>query len=110
MLAGASVAGPLEDARAAYQRGDYAEAVKRYGVVADQGHADAQYWVGVMYDGGKGVPQETSGQGQVLAAHLKPEAPDDFLRVVFWDCAFAKEESRVIDTGHFRASPPSCGH
>ena len=36
---------------------DYAEAVKWYRLAADQGYADAQNNLGVMYDQGQGVPQ-----------------------------------------------------
>ncbi|MCP4827986.1 MAG: sel1 repeat family protein, partial [Proteobacteria bacterium] len=37
---------------------DYAEAVKWYRLAADQGYADAQCNLGVMYDNGQGVPQD----------------------------------------------------
>ena len=36
-------AGPLEDATAAYERGDYATALQIIRPLADQGHAEAQY-------------------------------------------------------------------
>ena len=34
------------------------EAVKWYRLAAEQGHANAQFSLGVMYDNGKGVPQD----------------------------------------------------
>ena len=34
---------------------DYAEAVKWYRKAAEQGHAEAQYLLGVMYNNGNGV-------------------------------------------------------
>ena len=37
---------------------DDAEAVRWYRLAADQGHAKAQYNLGVMYDNGDGVPQD----------------------------------------------------
>ena len=37
--------------------GDYVEAVKWYRLAAEQGHASAQYNLGVMYDQGEGVPE-----------------------------------------------------
>ena len=37
---------------------DYAAAVSWYRKAADQGNADAQYNLGVMYDQGQGVPQD----------------------------------------------------
>jgi uncharacterized protein len=56
-LAGAAVAGPLEDATAAYHRGDYATALGLVRPLADQGERAAQYNLGVMYAKGLGVPQ-----------------------------------------------------
>ncbi len=43
---------------AAYDRGDYAEAVKWYRKSADQGNALAQLNLGFMYNEGQGVPQD----------------------------------------------------
>jgi uncharacterized protein len=57
-LAGAAVAGPLEDGEAAYQRGDFATALGLLRPLAGQGNADAQYDLGAMYRDGKGVPQD----------------------------------------------------
>ena len=37
---------------------DYKEAVKWYRLAAEQGHAKAQYNLGLMYDNGEGVPQD----------------------------------------------------
>ncbi|WP_436637133.1 tetratricopeptide repeat protein [Microbaculum sp. FT89] len=51
-------AGPLEDGNAAYERGDYAEAVKWYLLAAKQGNAMAWDKLGGMYDFGEGVPQD----------------------------------------------------
>ena len=41
----------------AYDRGEYAEAMNWYRMAADQGDADAQNSVGLMYLLGRGVPQ-----------------------------------------------------
>ena len=57
-MAGSAVAGPLEDAAAAYQRGDYATAMLIVKPLADQGDAVAQYRVGVMYFHGEGASQD----------------------------------------------------
>ncbi len=40
------------------RRQDYAEAVKWYRKAAEQGHATAQYNLGVMYGNGRGVTQD----------------------------------------------------
>ena len=37
---------------------NYAEALKWYRLAADQGHASAQYNLGIMYANGQGVPQD----------------------------------------------------
>ena len=37
---------------------DYAEAARWYRIAADQGHADAPYDLGLMYQKGQGVPQD----------------------------------------------------
>ncbi len=42
----------------AYQRGDYATALRIFRQLADQGNAAAQFNLGVMYDEGQGVPQD----------------------------------------------------
>ena len=48
----------FEEAAAAYERGDYATAMRGFLVHAEQGNADAQGNLGLMYDFGKGVPQD----------------------------------------------------
>ncbi len=57
-LAGTAAAGPYEDAISAYERGDYATALREFRVLAAQGHADAEYNLGVMYESGQGVPRD----------------------------------------------------
>ena len=44
------LAGPLEDANAAYGKEDYATALRLFRPLADQGDADAQFMLGGMYD------------------------------------------------------------
>ena len=51
-------AAPMDDAKAAYERGDYAQALKILKPLAAQGHAGAQYNLGNMYDNGEGVTQD----------------------------------------------------
>ena len=52
------LAGPLEDARAAYVKQDYATALRLFRPLADQGDAEAQSMLGLMYDVGRGVPHD----------------------------------------------------
>ena len=51
-------AGPFEDGVAAYQRGDYAMAMRLWLPLAEQGNARAQYILGLNYAKGQGVPQD----------------------------------------------------
>jgi uncharacterized protein len=50
-------AASLEDAVAAYRKGDYVNALQLYRPLAEQGLAVAQFNVGLMYDLGQGVLQ-----------------------------------------------------
>ncbi len=47
-----------DEAEAAYKRGDYATALREFRPLAEQGDADAQVNLGLMYDNGQGVPQD----------------------------------------------------
>jgi TPR repeat protein len=53
----AAVAGPWEDGMAAYNRGDYAPAIRVFRTLAEQGNAKAQNVLGVMFRKGEGVPK-----------------------------------------------------
>jgi hypothetical protein len=48
----------FEEGVAAYKRGDYATALKKWRPLAEAGDATAQYNLGVMYANGYGVPQD----------------------------------------------------
>ena len=52
------MAGPLGDAEAAYERGDYATAMRIFRPLADQGNAVARNYLGDMHNLGWGVPQD----------------------------------------------------
>jgi uncharacterized protein len=49
---------PFDDASAAYERGDYVQAMKLFRQLAERGHQWAQRRVGSMYAEGKGAPQD----------------------------------------------------
>ena len=51
------IAGPLEDGVSAFGRGDYAAAEAILRQLADQGGAEAQYYLGSMYYEGHEVPR-----------------------------------------------------
>jgi TPR repeat protein len=57
VVGSAAAAGPLEDAGEAYNRGDYATAIRTYRPLAEQGNAIARAMLGFMYLNGQGVPQ-----------------------------------------------------
>jgi TPR repeat protein len=56
-LAKVAVAGPLEDAKEADRRGDYATELRLLQPLAGAGNAEARFLLGVMYRFGRGVPQ-----------------------------------------------------
>ena len=78
-LPGPAFAGPKEDADAAYVRGDYQTAIQLLRPLAEQGSANAQYNLGVIYADGLGVPQDNgeairwyrlaADQGEARAQH-----------------------------------------
>ncbi len=57
-------AGPFEDGLAAYEREDYATALRYWRPLAEQGDALAQSNLGVMYEFGLSVPQD------IMQAHM----------------------------------------
>jgi TPR repeat protein len=50
----------LEDAEFAYDRGDYTQAARLFSPLAEQGAASAQFYLGLMYEKGRGVRQDHS--------------------------------------------------
>ncbi len=78
VLAAPAWAGFLEGV-AAYERGDYAMALREFRPLAEQGYAGAQNNLGLMYARGRGVPQDYAAavkwyrkaaeQGYVEAQH-----------------------------------------
>jgi hypothetical protein len=55
VVAAPAAAGPWEDAVVAYNRGDYATALRLWRPLAEQGNVKAQYKLGTMYGAGQGV-------------------------------------------------------
>ena len=100
-IAGTAGAGPFEDAVLAYDRGDYAKAVKWFRKAAEQGNADAQLNLGFMYNRGQGVLQnyaeavewyrDAADQGYARAQfnlglmyHKGEGVPQDGAEAVMW--------------------------
>ena len=81
LVAAPAWAGDLQAGVEAYNRGDYATALKEWRPLAEQGDALAQYNLGVMYFMGQGVPQDVvqahlwlnlaAAQGNELAPHYR---------------------------------------
>jgi hypothetical protein len=98
----AAFAGPLEDAKAAIDRGDYQTALKLVRPLADQGDAHAQRDLGILYSKGLGgVPQDdteaakwyrkAADQGDAKAQHLLSAlyvtgqgVPQDYTEATKW--------------------------
>ena len=55
---GVGWSGDFQKGLEAYYKGDYATALKEWKPLAEGGYIDAQYNLGIMYDNGKGVPQD----------------------------------------------------
>jgi TPR repeat protein len=53
-----AVAGPFEEAKVAYHEGDYTTARRLWPPLVGKGDPFAQYYLGVMYRYGRGVPQD----------------------------------------------------
>jgi TPR repeat protein len=60
LTVGSSIAhaGPLEEGVAAYKHGNYATARRILLPLAEQGSAEAQFWLGAMYEHGQGVAHD----------------------------------------------------
>ena len=75
----AHAASPFDEAKAAYERGDDSTALSLFQPLAERGDASAQFWLGAMYDLGRGVPKDFAAaarwyrraaeQGNPMAQH-----------------------------------------
>ena len=94
----------------AYQRGDYATALRIFRQFADQGDADAQLNLGVMYERGKGVPQDyaaavkwfqkAAGQGYASAQYIVGNMYDKGLGVTEDYAAALKWYRKAANQGY----------
>lgn len=111
--AGPAVAGPFEDAAAAYDRGDYATVLRLMRALADQGDDAAQHNIGLIYANGQGVPQDyaaaaawyrkaadqgnAASQGNLGLMYAKGDGvPQDYAAAVSW---FRKAANQGNATG-----------
>jgi TPR repeat protein len=99
--AGVSWSADFQKGFTAYESGDYATARREWKPLAEQGHAIAQFILGVMYEGGQGVPQDyktvvkwyslAAEQGIAIAQlklglmhHNGQGVPQDYKTAVMW--------------------------
>ena len=100
MLVGPVRAG-FDEGMAALERGDYATALKEFHPLTEQGHVEAQIFLGGMYEMGYGVPQDyaeavrwyrkAAEQGDALAQAILgvmyrygQGIPQDFIEALMW--------------------------
>lgn len=50
----------IEEAQFSYERGDYTQAARFFTPLAERGVAEAQFYLGLMYEKGRGVQQDHS--------------------------------------------------
>jgi tetratricopeptide (TPR) repeat protein len=74
-LAFSAFGGQFEDAVFAYQRGDFANAYRLFKPLAEQGVPRAQFNLGVMYEIGRGVPQDYSEAEKWYRKAAEQEVP-----------------------------------
>ena len=79
-------AGQLEDAAAAYKRGDYETVLQLVRPLAEQGLAEFQVVLGSMYDAGQGVPQDDAEAARwYLTAADQGDATAQYLLGLMYD-------------------------
>lgn len=76
-LVGMATAGPIEDGRAAYHRGDYASAVKLWRPSAEQGDVAAAFYLGTLFTNPGPMQDVPQGRSWFLkaaqAGHVKAQ-------------------------------------
>jgi TPR repeat protein len=95
---GPVAAGEFEDAGAAFDRGDYATAVRLFRPLADQGDAAAQQRLGLIYEGGLGVPEDYA-----VAAMWFRRAADQGLKTAQWDLGLMYETGSGVQQTYVQA-------
>ena len=86
--AGLSANADFDEGVAAYEKGDYATALREWQPLAEQGHANAQYYLGYMYIQGRGMPQDHKATAQWFRraaeqGHVKAQYTLDSLDFIY---------------------------
>ena len=103
-------AGPWEDGMAAYNRGDYVPAITVFRAMAEQGNAEAQGLLGVMYRRGQGVTRSSvrafvwfSRAAARGNAKAKTELRKVSLTMTPEELAKAKEMAEACEASNYRS-------
>jgi TPR repeat protein len=102
-------AGPFEDGMAAYNRGDYVPAIAVFRPLAEQGNAQAQVLLGVMYRRGQGVKRSSARAYLWLSraasrgnARAKTELRKVSQSMVAEELAKAREIAQACEASNYR--------
>ncbi len=112
----------FQDGLDAYNRGDYETAFKEWHPLAEQGNAQAQYYLGVLYFKGEGVPQDyaqarkwwrkAAAQGHAIAQfnlgllyNFGLGVPQDYVQAHMWDNLAAAQGEELAVTGRDQMAP-----
>jgi TPR repeat protein len=98
VVVGTAIAGPLEDAEVAYNSSDYTTAMRLYRSLADEGNAEAQVAIAIMYGRGEGVPQNYAE-----AAKWYRKAADQGNFMAQADLGILYEEGRGVPQNYVQA-------
>ena len=101
LTATSALAADFEKGVKAYERGKYKAALRQFRALAEEGHAGAQFYLGLMYDNGEGLPENAhqavlwyhkaaeqgyaDAQNNLGVMYEKGEGvPKDAIQAVFW--------------------------
>ena len=85
ILTGAPAAGPFEDAEDAYNRGDYATALRLWQPLAEEGDVKAQFNLGLMYEKGEAQDYAEAARWYRLAARQGYADAQNQLGLIYGD-------------------------
>ena len=114
-----SVRADFDAGLAAYERGDYKTAVQEFRQLAEQGHAEAQNNLGVMYLTGQGVPSKEESWAIYYNGHQYLSWEDGRGWGLFVRAGVSDDDTNVIDsnvavglggTGFFDSRPHEVFH
>ena len=118
IMVGAAVAGPFEDAEAAFRAGDETEGYRLTHLAAEQGDVKAQTTLGLFYSNGRGVTQsdveatkwfrraaeqgDDEAQVDLAAAYFfGVGVPQDYLEAHKWaDLAVSRAPDEITHQSH----------